>query len=236
LTNSEPDLQLNDLRDLLLNERYERVFNIPGVDTRDYTLRLHQNYLKLSRRYRQYSNLISSLNFAKSVLLTESENQRELRLQRLAASRDVPSKWPPIQLTGSETTIGQQLRVERQRREMALAEVFEQTRVTLYFLKAIENENFDLLPGGFYNHSFIKAYARCVGLDEKEAVEAYTRLMRIQGNSAKELHVSRHNVHGYKPSGSHRRTILLALFILAILALCALAQCSGRLAALTNFY
>ena len=40
-------------------------------------------------------------------------------------------------------------------------------------LEALEQEKFDRLPGGIFNKGFVRAYARCLGLDEDQAVADY---------------------------------------------------------------
>jgi hypothetical protein len=45
-------------------------------------------------------------------------------------------------------------------------------------LRALEDEHFDLLPGGVFNKGFVRAYARQVGLDEEEAVADYLAALR----------------------------------------------------------
>ena len=78
-------------------------------------------------------------------------------------------------------TIGEQLRLAREERQIPLREVSDETRISIHYLEAIEANDFNRLPGGIFNRSFVKAYARCVGFDEKEAVEGYTRYMRGNG-------------------------------------------------------
>ena len=65
-------------------------------------------------------------------------------------------------------TIGEQLRLAREERGMALREISDQTRISVPQLEAIESNDYKRLPGGVFNRSFVKAYARCVGYDEKE--------------------------------------------------------------------
>src|SRR6185295_1010406 len=79
-------------------------------------------------------------------------------------------------------TIGEQLRLAREERGVPLREVSDQTRISIHYLEAIEINDYNRLPGGIFNRSFVKAYARYVGYDEKEAVEAYTRYMRDAGD------------------------------------------------------
>jgi cytoskeleton protein RodZ len=122
------------------------------------------------------------------------------------------------------TTIGQQLRLAREERGMALREISDQTRISMRYLEAIETNDYKRLPGGIFNRSFVKAYARCVGFDEKEAVEAYTRLMRDQGQDDPEVTPHHSKVYTDVPATrSPILTVILAILILAILVLGALA-------------
>src|ERR1039458_250799 len=45
-------------------------------------------------------------------------------------------------------------------------------------LQAIEEEHFDLLPGGVFNKGFIRAYAKHLGLNDEEAVTDYLACLR----------------------------------------------------------
>jgi cytoskeleton protein RodZ len=71
--------------------------------------------------------------------------------------------------------LGQRLKQEREARGVSLKEIAEKTRIGVRFLKAIEEETFDQLPGGIFNKSFIQQYAQYLGLDEKQAVRDYLR-------------------------------------------------------------
>jgi cytoskeletal protein RodZ len=77
-----------------------------------------------------------------------------------------------------------------------------------------------------FNRSFIKAYAKCVGYDEREAIEGYTRYLREHGESSDE--VNTHPMHSkvYTDTPATRSpvlTVLLAILILALLTAGALA-------------
>src|SRR5438552_13545804 len=80
-------------------------------------------------------------------------------------------------------SIGEKLRLARETRGIALRDISDQTRISMRYLEAIETNDYKHLPGGIFNRSFIKAYARCIGFDEKSAVEGYTSTMREQGQS-----------------------------------------------------
>lgn len=122
-------------------------------------------------------------------------------------------------------TIGEQLRLAREARGIPLREISDQTRISIRFLEAIETNDYKRLPGGIFNRSFVKAYARCIGYDEKEAVEGYTRLMREQGEPSDDERTPFHSMV-YTEAHATRSpilTVILAIMILTILTLGALA-------------
>jgi cytoskeleton protein RodZ len=59
---------------------------------------------------------------------------------------------------------------------VSLEEIARNTKLRVTFLKAIEDANFDLLPGGIYNISYIRQYARAIGADEGSLVRLYQSL------------------------------------------------------------
>ena len=84
-------------------------------------------------------------------------------------------------------TIGEQLRLAREERGIPLREISDQTRISVRYLEAIEANDYKRLPGGIFNRSFVRAYARHVGYDEKQAIEGYTRYLRDQGDTSDEV-------------------------------------------------
>src|ERR1700680_2607986 len=71
-------------------------------------------------------------------------------------------------------TFGESLKRERELRGVTLEEISAATRIATRFLKAIENEAWDQLPGGVFNRGFVRAVARYLGLDEENTVAEYT--------------------------------------------------------------
>ena len=71
-------------------------------------------------------------------------------------------------------TFGESLKRERELRSVTLEEISAATRIATRFLKAIENEEWDQLPGGVFNRGFVRAVARYLGLDEENTVAEYT--------------------------------------------------------------
>ena len=77
-------------------------------------------------------------------------------------------------------SIGETLRRERLRHNLSLEEVSRETRIGLKFLQAIEAEDFTKLPGGVFARSFVRQYARLLGLDDEElAAEVQRRFQPV---------------------------------------------------------
>jgi cytoskeletal protein RodZ len=70
-------------------------------------------------------------------------------------------------------TFGERLKREREMREVTLKEVTSATRIGPRFLEALENEEWDKLPGGVFNRGFVRAIARFLGLDEENLLAEY---------------------------------------------------------------
>ena len=70
------------------------------------------------------------------------------------------------------SSFGEQLRLAREARGISLREISEQTRISTRYLEAIEADDYKRLPGGIFNKSFIKAYAKYIGYAEKGSLEA----------------------------------------------------------------
>ncbi len=70
-------------------------------------------------------------------------------------------------------TFGERLKRERELREVSLKEVTAGTRIGPRFLEALENEEWEKLPGGVFNRGFVRAIARYLGLDEENLLAEY---------------------------------------------------------------
>ena len=70
-------------------------------------------------------------------------------------------------------SLGAQLRRAREQRGAGLEEIAQTTKIGTRFLRALEADHYDQLPGGIFNKGFIRAYARAVGLDEEKAIAEY---------------------------------------------------------------
>ena len=68
---------------------------------------------------------------------------------------------------------GDTLRQEREFRGITLDTITQVTKISNRHLQALEQEHFDVLPGGVFNKSMVREYARVVGLDQEEWVGRY---------------------------------------------------------------
>lgn len=69
--------------------------------------------------------------------------------------------------------IGATLREARMRARIDVSEIEAQTKIRARYLRALENEEWDLLPGPTFIKSFLRTYAAALGLDGKALVEEY---------------------------------------------------------------
>ena len=65
-------------------------------------------------------------------------------------------------------TVGQKLREERIRQGKEIKPIADELRISSRYIQAIEAENWDQLPSGFFGRSFIRQYAMVLGLDPSE--------------------------------------------------------------------
>ena len=71
--------------------------------------------------------------------------------------------------------IGATLRETRMRARIDIGEVELRTKIRAKYLRAIENEEWDLLPGPIYVKSFLRTYGDYLGLDSRLLVDEYKR-------------------------------------------------------------
>jgi cytoskeleton protein RodZ len=70
-------------------------------------------------------------------------------------------------------SFGENLRREREMRGISLDEIAASTRIAIRFFQAMEADDFASLPGGIFTRSFIRSYAKYLGLDEEQVIAEY---------------------------------------------------------------
>jgi cytoskeleton protein RodZ len=70
-------------------------------------------------------------------------------------------------------SFGEKLKLEREKRKVTLEQISVSTKIGTRMLRALEENQFNQLPGGIFNKGFVRAYSRVLGLDEKQTVADY---------------------------------------------------------------
>lgn len=91
-------------------------------------------------------------------------------------------------------------------------EVEEATKIRSKFLRALENEEYDLLPGQSYVKSFLRTYSEYLGLDPRVMVDMY----RASGGAEED---PGQNTVYVEPERKGRRIAVLAAAILLLLVI-----------------
>jgi cytoskeleton protein RodZ len=119
-----------------------------------------------------------------------------------------------------DSGVGTILRQARSRREIELAEVEAETRIRLRYLRAIEHEEWDVLPGGVYTRGFIRTYASFLGLDGERLVGDYRESVEPWHRTAG---APQSQPAGTGGAGGPRATALAALAVIAVIAVAVIA-------------
>ena len=80
--------------------------------------------------------------------------------------------------------IGSSLREARLRQELDFPELEERTKIRPKYLRALEDERFDLLPAPTYVKGFLRSYAEALGLDGQPFVDEYNSRFTVGEDDA----------------------------------------------------
>ncbi|HET9178702.1 MAG TPA: helix-turn-helix domain-containing protein [Terriglobia bacterium] len=114
-------------------------------------------------------------------------------------------------------SFGENLKREREMRGITLEEISAATKISVRFLKSIETDEFSALPGGIFRRSFVRAYARYLGLDEDPLIEEY----QMAAKTRADVDLSRFsppNVHS-RPEPPTRHTLWAVVIVVILLVL-----------------
>src|SRR5262249_1942279 len=100
-----------------------------------------------------------------------------------------------------------------------LAEMAESTKISKRWLQALEDEEFEILPGGVFNRGFVRAYARFLGINDEQAVSDYLAASNEPEPPEDKFPLDVHQIKKDSPPLNPRRSYVPVL--LAILALVA---------------
>jgi cytoskeleton protein RodZ len=107
---------------------------------------------------------------------------------------------------------GERLKREREMRDVTVEELTKGTRIGPRFLDALENEQWDKLPGGVFGRGFVRSIARYLGLDEESLLSEYDLARGEQKHEAPAPYENR------LPSPPKWIPVLAVLVLLLVLA------------------
>jgi cytoskeleton protein RodZ len=114
-------------------------------------------------------------------------------------------------------SIGETLREARMRQHLDISDVEAQTKIRAKYLRALEHEDFGLLPGPTFVKTFLRTYAEVLGLDPHVLVEEYrTTFEPVEEPEAPQA-------MGAPPPGSGERSppppsVVIAVLVVGLLA------------------
>src|SRR5262245_38134632 len=71
------------------------------------------------------------------------------------------------------SAFGPRMRQERERRQISLTSIAQNTKISRSLLEALERDDMSRWPTGIFRRSFVRAYATAIGLDADEAVKEF---------------------------------------------------------------
>lgn len=119
------------------------------------------------------------------------------------------------------TELGQKLTEAREAKGLSIDQLHEITKIQKRHLVAIEEGNYDVLPGAFYARAFIKQYADAVGLNGEELlVEYQSTIPQSEKREVPQVSTGQKTQETMQKSSSwpiadHMPKILIALLVIA---------------------
>ena len=115
-------------------------------------------------------------------------------------------------------SLGEQLRLARKAKGKSLEDISRDTNISKYYLEALENDNYDILPGSAYVKGFLSNYARCVDLDPKAVVEQFNK--RAGLNELLEVGRSNNTALKHRKNRVIRKRVFMLLIAFALMIIC----------------
>ncbi|NLJ72936.1 MAG: helix-turn-helix domain-containing protein [Syntrophomonadaceae bacterium] len=115
--------------------------------------------------------------------------------------------------------IGEKFKAERIKQGYSLQEVEDDTKIRKYYLEAIENDNYDLLPPKVYATGFVRRYAKFLDLDVEECAQIFK--YAAYGSSVKEelmeLNPTSTPTRGIESSITWKNVAIALVFLIAVI-------------------
>jgi cytoskeleton protein RodZ len=115
-------------------------------------------------------------------------------------------------------SLGRYFQECRMQRGMSIEEVSARTRICLQTLQALERDDYPSLPVEVTVKGFVRAYARCLGLDEHDVLERYQRIAADYFRIAQQVDPISRVERTAAPEPVWKRHLTLAGLTIAVLA------------------
>ncbi len=110
--------------------------------------------------------------------------------------------------------IGESLRRARLEKGLSLEVIEKDTKIRRRYLEALENEDWDVIPGRVYLRGFLKTYSRYLGLDDGSLLAALSEAVTHQEKPEMQPHLQKIDLPTRPP---RRLGLLLGLLAIALL-------------------
>ena len=126
-----------------------------------------------------------------------------------------------------DPSFGARLRQQREQQQIALTAIAEQTKIKLSLLEALERDDVSHWPRGIFGRSYVRTYARAIGLDADSTVREF---LILHPDCVEEVPADLAEARGAGSESSRRRPPMRLRFLLgsAINALPALHAQAGH--------
>ncbi len=111
-------------------------------------------------------------------------------------------------------SIGTIFKEERERKKISIEEVGKVTKLSKSIILAIENDNFEDLPGGFFNRGILKTYADFLKLDSRKILELYEKTGERKEERGNKILKVKEN---FKPVIFSRKVVVLIIILVIFL-------------------
>ncbi len=111
-------------------------------------------------------------------------------------------------------SIGTIFKEEREKKKVSIEEVSKITKLSKSIILAIENDNFEDLPGGFFNRGILRTYAEFLEIDSKKILEMYEKTFRKREENGNKILKVKEN---FKPIFFSKKMVILIITLIILL-------------------
>ena len=119
-------------------------------------------------------------------------------------------------------SIGEQLRSARESKTISLSDAANDVKISKRYLEALEEGNYSVFPAQVYIKGFLSNYAKYLGLDSKNILEQYSKLI-IPDNEEIENTIPKKSKRTQRRVARKRVVMLVIVLVFVIICLISLA-------------